>query len=424
MRILILVAISFVPAYAGSAPLYAAPVQGIALVQTVDFEDTEELRGALLGAEQLGIRSRDEIAAALADEGIPGVPQYGVVLYRVLYKTVDHEGMLREASGAVAIPLTLDGPAPLLSYQHGSVSARRRVPSAQGFDLVSMGLSGSGYVTALPDYLGLGASDTFHPYVHAATLGTSVVDFLRATRLLCAQLDIPLSEQLFLVGYSEGGYATMAAHREIEAHHTDEFTVTASAPMAGPYNLSDVMVEQMLEDKPYPTPGYLPFTLVSYDRVYDLFDDLSDVLREPYANAVDSLFNGNYALREINEHLPSVPRDMLTDNFVAALREKTHPLQKALAENDVHNWAPVAPMRLFHCVDDDQVSFRNAEKALAAFQAHGADHVELAALEFGGHESCAPPALFLGKLWLDGFRAGQQAPMLQANIKIIKSGTF
>ena len=423
MRILILVAISFVPAYAGITSLHAAPVQRMVLM-TLDTEDGEELRGTLLGAEQLGVRSRDEIAVALAEEGIPGVPQHGVVLYRVLYQTVDHEGVLREASGAVAIPLTLDGPAPLLSYQHGSVSARQRVPSRQGFDLVSMGLSGSGYVTALPDYLGLGTSDTFHPYVHAATLGTSVVDFLRATRMLCAQLDIPLSDQLFLAGYSEGGYATMAAHREIELHHSDEFRVTASAPMAGPYNLSEVMVDQMLDAKPYPTPGYLPYTLVSYDRVYNLFDDLSDVLREPYASAVDSLFDGTYTLKEINRQLPPVPRDMLTENFVAALREKTHPLQAALAENDIHNWAPVAPMRLFHCVDDDQVSFRNAEKALAAFRAHGADHVELAALEFGGHESCAPPALFLGKLWLDGFRAGQQAPMLQANIKIIKSGTF
>ncbi len=115
MRILFFVAISFVPVHAGAALLYASPVQGLAFVQVTEFEETEEFRGALLGAEQLGVRSRDEIAAALADEGIPGVPQYGVVLYRVLYKTVDHEGTMREASGAVAIPLSLDGPAPLLS---------------------------------------------------------------------------------------------------------------------------------------------------------------------------------------------------------------------------------------------------------------------------------------------------------------------
>ncbi len=428
MRILILVAISIVPGYSAVQTTLVqaaivAPIQ-VAYISHEQPPATEEQRGTLLGAEQIGIRSRDEIAAAMADEGVPGVPQHGVVLYRVLYQTIDHTGRAQQASGAVAIPLTLDAPAPLMSYQHGSVSARSRVPSQEGFDLVSMGLSGSGYVTALPDYLGLGVSDTFHPYVHAATLGTAVVDFLRATRELCAQLDVPLNDQLFLAGYSEGGYATMAAHREIEFYHADEFTVTASAPMAGPYNLSEVMVDQMLESKAYPSPGYLPYTLVSYNRVYGVFDDWEDVLQQPYASLVDSLFDGNHTLRNINKQLPEVPLEMLTENFVEALREQSHPLREVLAENDVHNWAPIAPMRLFHCVGDDQVSFRNAEKALAAFQAHGADHIELAALEFGGHEACAPPALFLGKLWLDGFRAGQQSPMMQANIKIITSGTF
>ncbi|CAN0598459.1 unnamed protein product, partial [Laminaria digitata] len=106
------------------------------------------------------------------------------------------------------------------------------------------------------------------------------------------------------------------------------------------------------------------------------------------------------------------------------LETESHPLLEILKEKDVHNWAPVAPMRLFHCVEDDQVSFRNAEVALEAFQDHGADHVELAALEFGGHEACAPPALFLGKLWLDEFKEDRAPSILQANIKILKAGTF
>ncbi|MFK7847146.1 MAG: lipase family protein [Rhodothermales bacterium] len=414
MSILILLAISW------------ATIQALAGYTSVEQSESDRFllkRGVIISIEEIGVKTRAEIAAQLTDEGIPGVPEFGVKLYRVIYQTIDVNGRLIHASGAVAIPLNLEGPAPLLSYQHGTVTARDRVPSEQGFDLVSMGMGGSGYVTALPDYIGLGASDTFHPYVHAKSLGNAVVDMLRATRQLCEDIGVTLNDQLFLVGYSEGGFATMAAHREIEQHYADEFTVTASAPMAGPYNLSEVMVDQILDASVYPSPGYLPYTLLSYNRVYDLFD-MQHVFREPYATQIDGLFDGVKTLRYINKQLPAIPMEMLNEKFVSALETESHPLLEILKENDVHNWAPVAPMRLFHCVEDDQVSFRNAEVALEAFQDHGADHVELAALEFGGHEACAPPALFLGKLWLDEFKEDRAPSILQANIKILKAGTF
>ena len=411
------------------AALSWSPIQASLASHTIDtpayIEQLPEIRrGVIASFEEIGSASRNEIAQQLAEQKIPGIPEHGVTLYRVVYYTVNVDGTEITASGAVAIPDGHEGPAPLLSYQHGTVSARHRVPSQEGLDLISMGLGGSGYVTALPDYIGLGESDTFHPYVHAKSLGTAVVDLLRATRQLCNELSIDLNDQLFLVGYSEGGFATMAAHRELELHYADEFTVTASAPMAGPYSLSEVMVDQMLDHKKYPSPGYLPYTLLSYDRVYGLFDELSTVFKEPYASRVDGFFDGIKTLQYINTQLPNVPLEMLTKDFVAALREDSHPLRDVLAENDVHNWAPVAPMRLFHCVDDDQVSFRNAEVALKAFQEQGATHVELAALEFGDHEKCAPPALFLGKLWLDEFKEDKAPSLLQANIKIIRASAF
>ncbi len=295
----------------------------------------------------------------------------------------------------------------------------------QGFDLVNMGLGSSGYVTVMPDYLGLGISEGLHPYVHAKSLAINVVDMIRAAQSLSEQEGVALNDQLFLMGYSEGGYATMAAHREIEQLHPDEFTVTASAPMAGPYNLSVVMVEQILEEKPYPSPGYLPLTLLAYDMIYDVYDDLGDVVQSEYVPVIDSLFDGTNSLRHINTQLPNTPVDMLTPDFVDAFRnDATHPFRQALAENDVHDWRPEAPMRMYHCIDDDQVSFRNAEMALRSFQDQGADHVELAKLTFGDHNDCAPPALFLGKLWFDGFVQNTPEKVFQANAQILRAGAF
>ena len=68
---------------------------------------------------------------------------------------------------------------------------------------------------------------------------------------------IQFNEQLFLEGYSEGGYVTMAAVKEIEENLSHEFNITMSFPMAGAYDLSGVLVDLMLSEEVYPDPYYL-----------------------------------------------------------------------------------------------------------------------------------------------------------------------
>ncbi|MFN0074264.1 MAG: lipase family protein, partial [Chloroflexota bacterium] len=103
-----------------------------------------------------------------------------------------------------------------------------------------------GYAVVVADYLGLGSSPGYQAYCHARSEATCVVDALRAGKSLCASNNVTLNAQLFLAGYSQGGHVTMAAHRELETFHTNEFTVTASAPCAGPYDLGGVTIESLL----------------------------------------------------------------------------------------------------------------------------------------------------------------------------------
>ena len=51
-----------------------------------------------------------------------------------------------------------------------------------------------------------------HPYMVALPSATSVVDMIRAGKNLCDSLNVLISEDVFLAGYSEGGFVTMAAH--------------------------------------------------------------------------------------------------------------------------------------------------------------------------------------------------------------------
>ena len=55
--------------------------------------------------------------------------------------------------------------------------------------------------------------------------------------------DIQSNEETILAGYSEGGYVTMAAHMMIEEENLDDLGLMVSFPMAGPYDLSGVMVD-------------------------------------------------------------------------------------------------------------------------------------------------------------------------------------
>ena len=169
--------------------------------------------------------------------------QNGVEHYRVLYTSQDLKGQRDTASGLLVLPIKEgDKPLPLLIYQHGTVSAKDDVPSELrgGYEIAEV--SGTlGYVSLAPDYIGLGTSRGLHPYVHAPSEAWAAIDMLKAVKPYLPQLNISVNQQLFITGYSQGGHAAMALHRELEQNYATEFPVTASAPMSGPYSISGEM---------------------------------------------------------------------------------------------------------------------------------------------------------------------------------------
>ena len=106
-----------------------------------------------------------------------------------------------------------------------------------GWELAGVGAA-LGYVAVAPDYLGLGESRGFHPYVHAATEASAAIDLLYAAQEFAEKQKFPLNGQLFLTGYSQGGHASMALHRELERNYSKIFPVSAAAHLSGPYSIS------------------------------------------------------------------------------------------------------------------------------------------------------------------------------------------
>ena len=352
--------------------------------------------------------SKTQVDSLYTANGVPAFlfpTQYAVNVHRVIYNTLDGKNQPTIASGLIIVPVGDTCPVPLISYQHGTQSKKDQVFSyLKGEWIVGVAGAATGYLACLPDYIGLGFSPGIHPYQHAETEARAVIDMLRAAREIAAREGLNLSDELFLLGYSQGGHATMAAHREIEENLAGEFTVTASAPLSGAYDMSGVQFDMVASFDPYSVPGYLPFLILGYQDVYgNLYNDISEIFAAPYDSILPPLFDGNYTINDVNAVMPSVPRLIIDSTYAAAFfSDPQHPALLALKDNDVYDWVPVAPVRMGYCDLDEEVSFLNAFVARDTMQARGATNVEaISRSSTLGHFECAQPSILLSKFWFD-----------------------
>jgi hypothetical protein len=288
---------------------------------------------------------------------------------------------------------------------HGTIMEREGVPSRlSGEIIVGYFMGGTGYVTVLPDYLGLGDSPGPHPYIHAASEASATIDMMRAAREFCEDRNVLLNGQVFLTGYSQGGHACMATHKVIQEQYPDEFNVTASAPCSGPYDVSGVQAEAMVAPDPYPAPYYLPYVIFSFGYVYPgIYDDIGDIFQEPWATELPPLFEGNNGAGPIDAIMPIVPSQIFHDSVLQAFaNDPNHYFRVALRDNDLYDWTPVAPVRMMYCEGDSHVFYENSIVCRDAMVANGATQVQ--ALSAGAtfeHQDCAFPALLNSKNWFD-----------------------
>jgi len=363
-------------------------------------------RGRLLSSSLTTNFSAFTLNLSYLLNGISLTAQYGVNCYKVVYETIDPLGGRTTASGGLYLPQHSGINWPLLSFSHGTITQTNDVPSeAVTLDaFAGIAFASVGYVSVVADLLGLGSSPGFHPYLHARSEATASVDMLRAARNYCASNNIGLNGQLFLAGYSQGGHTEMALHRELERYHTNEFTVTACAPMAGPYDMSGVELNDILSPRCPPNPYYAAYVLVAYQSLYSLAPSWADLLAPPYNSTIPPLFNGNTDSTNINSAMPgcNISSFLLPAVVSSLTNDPGSPLYQALRDNDLDRWKPLAPMRLYHCSGDLDVLPANSQVAYSNFVAQGATQVQLIdPMPGGDHSTCVIPALTAAKTWFD-----------------------
>lgn len=290
----------------------------------------------------------------------------GINVYKMVYKTTVN-GKEINASGLVCMP-SLPGEYPVLSFQNGTNTVNSFAPSediTNSYYLLIESISSMGFVVIIPDYPGFGESVQIpHPYLISEPTVQSIVDMLRALKESSDyEFDgIRIKNEYYLLGYSQGGWATMNLHKALEINYPDEFNLKGSACGAGPYNMYNLFLG-MVNATTYPMPSYLGYIINAYSSYHQFTNPVSDLLNEPYAALLSTLYSGTLSLDQINDQLTTNIQELLKADFISgfASSQSFSSVRDALINNSVAAWNTSKPLLLIHGQGDTHVSVNATE---------------------------------------------------------------
>ena len=287
--------------------------------------------------------------------GISGAAKCDVQVVSLYYQTTGTGGEKTDASGVMLVPAgtCATTPSALVAYAKGTdVQKLRTLANPQDpetFSLIAM-FAAQGFTVVATDYLGFAKSNyPYHPYLHANSEATSVIDSIRAARNSNLA---NLSGKVMLTGYSQGGHSSAATQAAIEANYASEINVVAGAHLAGPYNLSGSF---KLTDAIAGYQFFVPYLVTAYQKVYgDAYTSVGQAFQAPYSGWIENLLPSatlNYTtlvtsgkLPGINGETPNQARDALFQAaYITDVRtNNSNPLYLDAKKNDLLAWTPKA----------------------------------------------------------------------------------
>jgi pimeloyl-ACP methyl ester carboxylesterase len=362
---------------------------------------------------KFGITSQEAVAnlttfqAIMPETSLLGtVAKNNIEVYKITYKTKLKDANII-ASGLVCLPKEA-GNYPVLCFQNGTNTLHSDAPTEDPkndlFQILES-VASMGFIVVMPDYIGFGASANIpHPYLHAASTTQSILDMLRATKEFAAEDKIVAkpTKDLFIFGYSQGGWATMELQKTIEKDYPTEFNLLASSCGAGPYSL-EYMTEYITKQKNYLMPFYLAYLLNAYSTLGLFTNPLSDIFQVPYSGIIPGLFDGKHTGGTINSLLTDQIPNLLTPEYLAGYdtNSKFSSVKSAIMANSIEPWLISTPTRLYHGANDEYIPVSMSEKMFADFRTNGVPDTKIQLIIIPGvdHSIGVIPVGFSTILW-------------------------
>ena len=348
--------------------------------------------------------------------------EYDVDVYKLTYKT-EFEGDTIEVSGIVSYPVNSDQSFDMISYQHGTIFTNASAPSVyfenagyitnqQNEAFAGVFMASMGNVVAIADYIGFGESSTYlHPYMHKEYTNNAVLDMIRASKEYAKQEDAcNINKNLFLLGFSQGGSATVAALSAIE-NNTDnsDIKVKAVAAGSGAYNLMEFR-KFIINKEPrfYETPSFILYIIDSYKLYSDMDVEYSAIFSDPYAQDVVGLIDGNTYANTIEEELSNYVGELFNDDFedheIFMASDTYAPVREAFVENTVNAWDVQTPLNLYHGNDDQWVPATQSSLLFREFTTtYQSSNVSLKPFEGLDHTGAFFPTIAASLEWFEGY---------------------
>jgi hypothetical protein len=398
-------------------PLDPQPQRGELLVAP------PELTGSYTGADLIAQLAEGPVAQLIVTRAFS--PRCSVDVHHMQYGTVGARGESTTASAALMIPRGQDpvcqGPRPLVLYAHGKRNLRSfnlaNLSGDSNYEaiVIALALAGQGYVVVAPNYAGYDTSTLpYHAFLHAEQQSNDMMDALTAARTAFLVMNAAVNEKLFVTGYSQGGHVAMATHRALEAAGE---SVTASAPMSGPYAMSAFADSVFLGQVGAGAVEEFAMLVSSYQNAYgNIYSSPGELFEPNYLSADtlipgessgdglvaqgllpdDALFSNTPPTPELAPLTPATEPRIFADVFargfaadhlitnpyrlgylqdVQAAPDGGYPdtttglppaapgnaFRQALKNNDLRNWTPVSPMFLCAGGEDPVVFYLNTE---------------------------------------------------------------
>lgn len=336
---------------------------------------------------------------------------------KVLYRSTDAQGSARTYSGRVFLPSRKPGDppreVPLVIYQHATETRRDAVPSSlKGEETMfgALAAEGCGFAVAMPDGDGMGAdpSGKMHAYCFSKTAAASVVDLIRAVlgdlkgQRIFDDANYIWDGEIYLVGYSEGGYIAMSAVKDLATNPADQdLKLTGAACMGGPFDLAQA-TRNLLSDPstPYDCPYIPSYFILSWKELFGKSIPMDDainpvLLRKDSSGDITQWLKGDLGGDEITpliqarfgDKLKAVPARRILNQpwLVKNLDDPASQLNRELEANTlVGRWKPTAPVLLMHDPLDTTVNFSGTQAMFDDWTRQGLKPIGIVKLAVAG----------------------------------------
>ena len=331
----------------------------------------------LVNAEPIAVIPKtllSSVASSYLDNLDAALFKSNVRVVKVIYKTEYPEGTILHVSGIACISEDLNPNFPTLVYLHGTVE-KGGAPSdkMEGFAEGAVISSVTNGVVLMPDYIGYGESENvLHPYCHGPSLAQTSFDMIRAYKEYATD---NFNSNIFITGYSEGGYAAVALQKKIQEIVGSGLNVHKTVAGSGPYDFVSFGEQFLSKDEKLD-----PKELGSYLWAIGMFK-----IDYGYSKPFEDIFSAedNAKLKAINYDLGYFnpvnktdinlnPQNLLKQSFISGAKNGTDTeFMNILKANSLVDFFPADSLIFVYGNADTWVYPVNTENAYNAMKQEG-----------------------------------------------------